>query len=217
MAKNDKDNGGIKISANGPYIVTGAVIVQPKGQESLPKKQTVALCRCGQSANKPFCDGTHAKVGFDGSETADRGSVSERRVAYKRQGLTIYDDRSICAHAGVCTNGLPNVWKLGVEPWIDPNGAEIDEIVEIIAKCPSGALSYSLERGSAPEEAAGPEVVTYAPGGPYVVTGKLPLHSSDGAEYGFHAPKTLCRCGGSQNKPFCDGSHWNNGFSDAGE
>lgn len=105
------------------------------------------LCRCGRSSKKPFCDGTHNKVNFNGTETADHGAIAERRDTYEAEGVTILDDRSVCAHAGECTNGLSAVWKLGTEPWIDQNAASADEIKATIAKCPSGALTYT-EPGS---------------------------------------------------------------------
>ena len=132
MAKDNGNEPTVKIAKNGPYLVSGPVTVQREGQEPLEVQRMTALCRCGQSAKKPFCDGTHSKVGFDGAETADRGEVRDRRVAYEGAELTIHDDRTICSHAAVCTNNLPTVWKLGEEPWIDPNGGETARIIAIV-------------------------------------------------------------------------------------
>ena len=96
----------------------------------------MALCRCGGSANKPFCDGTHTKIGF--SSTTLEGRVDDKRENYKSEKITIHNNRGMCAHAGRCTDGLPSVFRLKHEPWIDPNGASPGEIIATIRTCPSG-------------------------------------------------------------------------------
>jgi CDGSH-type Zn-finger protein len=203
----------ITVTDNGPYMVEGAVEVRNALGETVSEGGKVFLCRCGRSSNKPLCDGTHNKVGFDGAETADHGPIADRRDAYEADAVTILDDRSVCAHAGECTDGLPAVWKLGTEPWIDQNAAPADEIEAVIRRCPSGALSYA-EPGSAEavEETASPAVKASV-NGPYHVRGGIPVRSAGGEAYEVRSRQTLCRCGGSSNKPFCDGTHWK-GFKD---
>jgi len=98
----------------------------------------VALCRCGRSANKPFCDGSHVKTGFKSDETS--GSEPDRRDDYVGKEITIHDNREICAHAGFCTSGLPSVWEYKNQPWIDPDGDTVERIIETIRKCPSGHM-----------------------------------------------------------------------------
>ena len=180
---------------------------------AVPRKGGL-LGRCGRSAKKPYCDGTHGKVSFDGTETAERGDTRGRRAAYKGAELTIYDDRSICSHAGVCTSKLPSVWKMGKEPWIDPNGEEMASITAIIEQCPSGALSYSLEAGGDSDEKPHSAGITVLPNGPYALQGEVTLISADSEPRESGARVTLCRCGASRNKPYCDGSHWKAGFKD---
>ena len=153
-------------------------------------------------------------MGFDGAETADRGEARERRVAYEGAELTIHDDRSICSHAGICTENLPSVWKLGEEPWIDPHGGETARIIAIVEQCPSGALSYSLKAGGESDQQPRSADITVLPNGPYALQGEVNLISSNGEPWESRARVTLCRCGLSKNKPFCDGSHWNGGFND---
>jgi uncharacterized Fe-S cluster protein YjdI/CDGSH-type Zn-finger protein len=119
----------------------------------------------------------------------------------------IHDDRSRCAHAGVCTDSLSKAFKLGVEPWIDPNGAEADEIARVVSLCPSGALSYSVADSPHPVEGSEGPSITVARDAPYAVRG-----AGDGEEYDSRERQTLCRCGGSRNEPFCDGPHWYMGF-----
>ena len=118
---------------NGPYLVKDLETLRnSKGQE-LETKPSLALCRCGGSSNKPFCDGTHAKIGFYGKKLTD-GS-NNKRQDYVGSEVTIHDNRGLCAHAGRCTDGLPSVFRLKTEPWIDPDGANAEEIVAIVKKC----------------------------------------------------------------------------------
>jgi CDGSH-type Zn-finger protein len=171
----------------------------------------VALCRCGGSANKPFCDGTHGKIGFSDRNTADPGK--DRRIAFSGKNITIFDNRAICAHAGFCTDGLKSVFRMRTEPWIDPDGAAVAEVIATIEQCPSGALSYARNGVEAGPKRREP-MVTVTNDGPYAVTGGIELV---GVPFGKGASKehyTLCRCGGSKNKPFCDGTHWSIGFKD---
>jgi len=174
-------------------------------------KETMALCRCGGSANKPFCDGTHAKIGFSFAKL--EGHVEDKRENYVGEKITIHDNRGICAHAGRCTDGLASVFRLKEEPWIHQDAASRDEIIATIQKCPSGALSYSvddLER----HDREGEPTIFVAPNGPYVVSGGPDLLDTTQGEDASKEHFTMCRCGGSKNKPFCDGTHWSNKFTD---
>jgi CDGSH-type Zn-finger protein len=204
----------ITVTEDGPYKLEGGVeIVNAKGQV-VTKEGTAFLCRCGGSQNKPFCDGTHKKNGFSGTEVADHGPIAERREAYRGDGITIYDDRSVCSHAGECTENLPSVWKLKTEPWIDPSGDSAEQIASVVRRCPSGALSYSLGDDPATVEQDLDATVRASKDGPYHVRGGVQVTSSDGEDYERRNRQTLCRCGGSKNKPFCDGTHWHIGFKD---
>jgi len=212
------DDGAVSINVmeNGPYVLEGAVEVRDARGEAVSEGDKAFLCRCGRSSNKPFCDGTHNKVDFDGTETADRGPISERRDAYEAAEVTILDDRSVCAHIGECTDGLPAVWKLGVEPWIDQNAAPANEIKATVKKCPSGALAYAEPGSSETVEEQMSPAVKASVNGPYFVRGGIPVMGSDGQAYEVRNRQALCRCGGSSNKPFCDGTHWK-GFKDPEE
>src|SRR6476469_8321879 len=129
-------------SVNGPYWVNDiANFANRKG--ALKTQRSMALCRCGASANKPFCDGTHVKIGFSSANPVDR--VEDKRESYQGRHITIHDNRSICAHAGRCTDGLPAVFRMNKEPWIDADAASREEISAVVRQCPSGALSYSVD------------------------------------------------------------------------
>ena len=195
---------------NGPYLLENASLRRASG-ETWPTDRGVALCRCGGSQNKPFCDGTHSRNGFRDENRAD--PAKDRREAYAGKGITIFDNRALCAHAAHCTEQLASVFRYGQEPWIDPDGASVPAIIEVIRKCPSGALSHAIGGVEAAPPPRAP-MVTVADNGPYQITGGIELagvRQGDGASREHY---TLCRCGASNNKPFCDGSHWNAGFRD---
>jgi uncharacterized Fe-S cluster protein YjdI len=141
------------------------------------------------------------------------GRVEDRREDYAGAQVTIHDNRGICAHSGRCTDGLPSVFRLKQEPWIDPAGASAAAIIETIRTCPSGALSYSVD-GVEQRDREGAEAIFVSPNGPYVVSGGPELVDTPRGEGASTEHFTLCRCGGSKNKPFCDGSHWYNHFTD---
>ena len=200
----------ITCAPNGPYS-SEALSLRRESGATIEAGGKVALCRCGGSANKPFCDGTHRKNGFSDRNTAD--PARNRRVAYAGKGITIFDNRAICAHAGFCTDGLKKVFRMKAEPWIDPDGAAVAEIIATIEKCPSGALSYAKDGVEGKPPVREP-MVTVMNDAPYAVTGGIELV---GVAFGDGASRehyTLCRCGGSKNKPFCDGTHWGIGFKD---
>lgn len=171
----------------------------------------VALCRCGGSSNKPFCDGTHGTNGFSDANLAH--GAHDKRDNYRGKHITIHDNRGICAHAGACTDNLSSVFKMGNEPWIDPDGAAVAEIIKTIQKCPSGALSYSIDGVEHRDQDREP-MVTVTKDGPYAITGAIGLIDQALAQGASSEHYTLCRCGASKNKPFCDGSHWRVGFKD---
>jgi CDGSH-type Zn-finger protein len=207
----------IRCSPNGPYylINDASVVPVPNLRRSngtqCATARGVALCRCGGSKNKPFCDGTHSTNGFNDRKLAD--DSRNHRASYAGKRITIHDNRAICAHAGFCTDGLASVFRMKHEPWIDPDAAAVEEVIATIRKCPSGALSYSIDDVETRDQER-PPMVTVTDDGPYAITGSIELV---GVAFGDGASKehyTLCRCGASKNKPFCDGSHWQVGFKD---
>ena len=110
-------------------------------------------------------------------------------------------------------NGLSAVFQLEHEPWIDPDAAPAEEIIAIVKSCPSGALSYSVDGKEQRDQAREP-AVKVSKNGPYLVTGGPDLVDVGRVEGASTEHFTLCRCGASKNKPFCDGSHWSIRFED---
>lgn len=202
----------IECKPNGPYLVRNLEDLRDSRGERVQTKPAMALCRCGGSASKPFCDGTHQKIGFSGARQVD-GSADKRQSYRAASGITIHDNRSICAHAGYCSDHLSTVFKYKSEPWIDPDGGAVEAIVETIRHCPSGALSYTLDGIEGPDERPNPSIKV-TKDGPYAVVGDIQLLEQSWGQGASKQRFTLCRCGGSKNKPFCDGSHWRIGFTD---
>lgn len=224
----NRQNPKILPLTNGPYYLINdmeAKIVenlQNSKEDQLSTIRGVALCRCGASKNKPFCDGTHGVIKFSSLNKTLNESENEKRIKDKRRNyvgkkITIHDNRKICSHAAECVNNLPSVFRLDARPWIDPDGAQTEAVVDTVRKCPSGALSYSIDDTEYrdPQEKRNP-MVTVSKDGPYQITGGVELigeniHFGEGASTEHY---TLCRCGASENKPFCDGGHRNINFKD---
>ncbi len=199
----------IEILKDGPLRVTGITQCRNSRGEPIAFEQTVYLCRCGGSSKKPFCDGTHKKIGFSGKR--EQSGPHGPTVDYKGRAITIHDNRSVCAHIGHCTEQSPEVFSMDNEPWIDPDGGDPETTAATIKMCPSGALSYTIGR-LRQRAGAGAACINVLKDGPYFVTGGPALQSDPAPLNPDHY--TLCRCGASKNKPFCDGSHWDAGFKD---
>lgn len=213
---------------DGPYVVSGGVPLsrrrplRSERDEPLTWKTTAeldagdsyALCRCGGSSNKPFCDGTHANNLFDGTAQADTTPYQEKAKTYEGTGVTVSDDRALCEHAGFCGNRVTNVWKMTK----DTDDTRVrSEMIAMVERCPSGALTYAVD-GEVVEPDLRP-AIGVIDDGPLAVTGgptgAVTVVRQDGTR-DRRARMTLCRCGASRNKPFCDGSHTEAGFSDNG-
>jgi CDGSH-type Zn-finger protein/truncated hemoglobin YjbI/ferredoxin len=216
----DQQPPSIRIEAKGPLLVTNVTDLHDWLGQPLATRPLTALCRCGASATKPYCDGSHAR-GFD--DAKDPARLPDHRNTYVGQQVTIFDNRGTCQHSGFCTDRLATVFRVDKEPFVAPSGGRMDEIIRAVRDCPSGALSYALDGIEA--RANVDHYGTAAPGievsrdGPYRVTGAVALLDSDGDPVVRNAGAsnehfTLCRCGFAQNKPFCTGMHWNIEFRD---
>ncbi len=214
----------IKITKNGPYIVSGAVplfamtIKCDKGRtpaqwikgENLKTAENYALCRCGQSNNKPFCDGSHVKVNFDGTEASDSEPFEKMAKIIEGPELTLKDAEILCASARFCHRG-GDIWD-NVPKSNDPKAKR--NSVDDACDCPSGRLvlldkKTGMTIEPALEKSIGAvEDPSIGVGGPFWVRGGIPIFSADGKLYEVRNRTTLCRCGKSTNKPFCDSSHY---------
>lgn len=132
-------------------------------------------------------------------ETSAAAEPSGR--SYRADGIAVYYDARRCIHFGECVRGLPKVFDVNARPWIQPAKADVERVAEIVARCPSGALHYVLRDGP-PEEPARPTRVHAIAGGPLQLRGDLVIDTSEGELHEVRA--SLCRCGASENEPFCD-------------
>lgn len=212
----------IKVRKDGPYLVVGGVPLKTKtpvmSEHGEPltwrtetmedQRSTYALCRCGKSDSKPFCDGTHASIGFDGTETSPPDSYADRASSLGGTGIEVFDDRGICVHAGFCGNKVSNVWKMTADTDDTVVRAQVMAMVE---KCPSGALTFAVDGEMIEPDL--PDEVAVVPDGPLWVSGGIPIQRSDGDLVETRQRVTLCRCGASSIKPLCDGSHKEAGFT----
>jgi CDGSH-type Zn-finger protein/truncated hemoglobin YjbI len=212
---------GIQSERNGPYLVTNAESVTDWLGCALPSAPQIALCRCGQSQLKPLCDGTHAEIGFSAEKDPKR--VADRRDTYVGQQVTILDNRGTCQHSGFCTDRLATAFRQGKDPFVMPSGGRMDEIIRAVRDCPSGALSYAIDGVEARDEVdfhgQREPTIEVTKDGPYRITGVIPLVDADGEPEPRNQGASLehyalCRCGHSQNKPFCSGMHWYVEFKD---
>ncbi len=211
MSDNAPDRPTITPLKNGPLNVKGLTRLTNSRGEPITTKKVISLCRCGASSNKPFCDGAHKTIGWDDSPSSDR--VPDQLDHYRGREHTILDNRGICSHAGYCTSGLPAVWRTGVEPWIDPNGAPAEQAQRVIRRCPSGALSY-VQNSTVHNSYSDEPEIQVSKNGPFRVRGGVTLLDAEQGNGASQEHYALCRCGKSRNKPFCDGSHWYAGFRD---
>ncbi|MCH5328929.1 MAG: CDGSH iron-sulfur domain-containing protein [Coprobacter sp.] len=221
----------IKITPDGPYLVYGQPpvdqeIILPneegdswvyrKGRHFASDANPIALCRCGTSKSSPFCDGSHTKACWDSRETSDHRPILENVDQIEGPTQILADNEKYCAFARFC-DAYGRVWNL-VET------AETDEEKELVryetGHCPAGRLIlWDKEKKQFFEPPFDPSVgIIEDPGlkvsGPIWVKGGIRIESADGTSYEIRNRVTLCRCGQSANKPFCDGTHTSMHFHD---
>jgi len=221
----------VVVTKNGPYEVHGGVPLSRQsivadaegGSEawrethSFPAQETYYLCRCGHSANKPFCDGSHTKARFDGTESASRQSYREQAQLMQGPAHALSDVESLCAFARFC-DPHGQVWAQ-VE---HTDRAEVRAtFIRQVNNCPSGRLVAWDRATGKPIEHHLPlsigviEDPPQAVSGPLWLRGGIPVMAADGFAYEVRNRVTLCRCGASRHKPFCDGTHAAIKFRDA--
>jgi CDGSH-type Zn-finger protein len=214
----------IKVTKNGPYVVSGklpiseqiinvnkeGVPVEWRAGKEYPLQEKCSLCRCGESKNKPFCDGTHIKIGFDGTENASSEPYLKQAKIIQGPALKLSDLEDLCASARFC-HRAGEIWNL-VPKSDDSDSKRV--AIEEAGDCPSGRLVvWDKKTGEAIEpklkKSIGliedPQMMC---NGPIWVRGGIPIRSAGGKIYEVRNRVTLCRCGKSSIKPFCDSSHF---------
>ena len=178
--------------------------------EDIKVEDTVFLCRCGESQDKPFCDWSHTGSGYSDRNRCENDKLQDNPAP----GITVHFNRSICSGAAECVHNLPTVFKNASEDWIHPAEASVEEVIETVRKCPSGALTYTLDGKTEVKEEK--EIsIRIVKNGPYEIQGPVECKTP---KWSLNASKTnfaLCRCGKSGNIPFCDYSHGEQGWDDS--
>jgi len=224
------EDGKIVVSKNGPYVVTGSIplsmqIITPneeglswvwKEAKKFESKSEYDLCRCGRSKTKPFCDGSHSKIGFDGTETATRQPYVRQAETYDGSTLELSDAEELCAFARFCDPG-GKIWGL-MEQTDDPEARKL--AIRESVHCPGGRLVMRDKKTGAAFEPKLQKSIGVVEdsalgcSGPLWVRGGIRIESADGTPYEVRNRVALCRCGASVNKPFCNGSHASIKFRD---
>jgi CDGSH-type Zn-finger protein len=217
----DIKNSSVKVTLNGPYIVSYNVPLSKMIIEAdeegypyqwldvlkYPQREIYALCRCGKSNNKPYCDNSHKEIRFDGTETAGFACYLENVKNYDGPELNLADNKDLCVGSGFCTRA-GNIWNLTIH---SDNSDYKETAIQEAADCPSGRLVLWDKQGKLLEPDFKPSIVITEDEdgvpGPIWVRGEIPIQSAQKQNYEIRNRVTLCRCGRSKNKPLCDGSH----------
>lgn len=222
----------IVVLRDGPYVVYGRIPLRRKRKivsedndsltwetgDTIATEDTYALCRCGRSGSKPFCDGTHAVIGFDGTETADVRTYEERQHVHDGVGISAQRVGELCIHAAFCIGRTRPI----AEMLADTADSDVrSNVMGRIDHCPSGSYSYALHRGGKSIEPDLPEAISVLEeenglASALWVTGDVPVVRANGQPLQTRNRLTLCRCGHSSNKPLCDGTHRKIDFRDEG-
>jgi CDGSH-type Zn-finger protein/uncharacterized Fe-S cluster protein YjdI len=142
--------------------------------------------------------------------------MSKKKI-YEFEGADVIVrwDRARCIHAEKCVHGSPEAFDPNRRPWIEPDHVDADEVARVVWDCPTGALHYERTDGGDAEPIPSSNVARLVVDGPVYVEGKIVFKFPNGA-LGSENRVALCRCGDSKNKPYCDNSHIEAGFTDDG-
>ena len=214
----------IVITKDGPYLVHGNLPLYKEeaviDDEDTPvswrivgeyeHKETYALCRCGKSQNMPFCDGAHIRTGFKGKETASHERYYKQARKLVGHNLVLYDARELCMGIGFC-HRAGSTWLL---TRYSDDFRKRQLAIETACDCPAGRLVVADRNTEMPIEPKFEPSVSvivdprFRQISPLWVKGGVQIISEDGTLYEVRNRVTLCACGRSHNKPFCDGRHY---------
>ncbi|MFP8489743.1 CDGSH iron-sulfur domain-containing protein [Gracilimonas sp. Q87] len=139
--------------------------------------------------------------------------MKETILTYHDDEIKVTWDKERCIHAAECVRGLPKVFDTDRKPWIKPEMASTDALTKTIEKCPSGALHYELKKSDRSEKPPEQNVITIDEDGPLYIYGEVVIKDLNGEIILEDKRVAMCRCGKSKNKPLCDNSHIDEGFT----
>lgn len=188
-----------------PYMIIDAETIENTDGTLINVQPVESLCRCGESKSKPFCDGSHSVKGIDGEKGPER--IPYKWKEYYGKSITVHYNLSLCSHDGSCLKTLSSVFNLNKRPWIFPDNADAEQVIKTVKLCPSGALRYTVNGEKFIDYHTGKPKIKVRRKGPLEIYGGIILKDDQGSKPETYDHYTLCRCGYSQNKPFCDGKH----------
>ena len=201
MKKNDQQ---IVFTRHTPFLAVDVEILKNEEGQVFPLEKVTALCRCGHSKNKPYCDGSHAAKGLH--EIKNEKRKKDNPKDYTGKDITVHFNLGVCSHNAACVKNLPEVFNVRKRPWIMADNAPVEKVIETIKKCPSGALSYTVN-GEKHTAFHSKKEILIEKNGPYQVFGGITIKDDLDSRPEIETQYELCRCGLSKNKPFCDGAH----------
>jgi len=142
--------------------------------------------------------------------------MSKGFQTYEGKSVTISYDATRCIHVGECARGLGQVFDSKKSPWINPDNAAVDDVVDVIKRCPTGALKFIRKDGGTAEQPETINRVTVSEDGPLYVRGRIQINRPDGSVLLNDTRVAFCRCGATRHSPYCDGRHEEVGFSASG-
>lgn len=155
-----------------------------------------------------------AEAGRSGTRINAVSEERRRRVkTYESDEVVVTFDPGLCIHARECVHGLSDVFDVEKKPWVQPEHASADAIVDVVSRCPTGALHTMRRDGGTGEEPDASVTVSEGSNGPLYIRGVVSIVDEDGGVIREDHRVALCRCGASADKPFCDGSHTEAGFT----
>lgn len=165
-------------------------------------KKISLLCRCGKSSNQPFCDGKHRLVKFK----SQNETKEELLQVYEKDDVKVVFNRSICEGSGNCVGKFPDIYKNASKDWIKVEEGSIEELQDSINACPTGALALFV-KNKMYVKTFDKSKITYKKKSPFNLVGKFTINIDKWPKNSNASKVSLCRCGASKNKPFCDYSH----------
>jgi CDGSH-type Zn-finger protein len=204
----------ITLRPDGPLVVTAPPKLHGPVGEDIETKDVAALCRCGLSKNKPFCDGSHRD---EFSSAPDHSKIRNSEIKYTGtiddREVTITYTPVLCSHAGECSRIARSIFNPSEKPWIKPENGSVADVLSVLAACPSGALRIAIADQTSQHLTTSDIEISVEKNGPYWVK-NIPLEAEFNGVGASRSKYVLCRCGLSKNKPFCDGSHYDAKWQD---
>jgi CDGSH-type Zn-finger protein len=206
----------ITLKEDGPLLAMSPPSLRKHDGTEIETGAVAGLCRCGASKKKPFCDGSHEKIGF--TSAPDHSQIRNTEILYEGEvdgcDVTVSYTPVLCSHAADCQSAAPSIFNPEETPWVKPEAGKMKDLLAALSRCPSGALRISSFADQKPQHMTDGDIeIVVEQHGPYRVK-NITLDAEFNGVGASRTKYVLCRCGQSKNKPFCDGTHHDIGWRD---